>query len=93
MVGEPTIIDVNFVDKGLKALHQMQITLAPNPNDPAGERDHGEHSQCLRARRRVCEGIRRGVTDILATGMERGPPLLGSSRRPGKRGLIRFNEG
>jgi hypothetical protein len=32
-VGEPTIINVRFVDKDLRVVHQMQITLPPCSND------------------------------------------------------------
>jgi hypothetical protein len=32
-VGEPTIINVRSVDKDLKVVHQMQITLPPCSND------------------------------------------------------------
>ena len=31
--GEPTIINVNFVDKDLKVVDQMQMTVAAPPND------------------------------------------------------------
>jgi hypothetical protein len=33
-VGEPTIINLNFVDKDLKVVNQMQMTVAAPPNDP-----------------------------------------------------------
>jgi hypothetical protein len=42
MVGEPTIIDVKFVDKGSKAIHQTQITSAPTRTILAGERTMGD---------------------------------------------------
>jgi hypothetical protein len=32
-VGEPTILTVNFVDKDSKVVNQMQMTIAPPPND------------------------------------------------------------
>jgi hypothetical protein len=32
-VGEPTIINLRFVDKDLRVVHQMQITLPPYSND------------------------------------------------------------
>jgi hypothetical protein len=32
-VGEPTIINLRFVDKDLRVVGQMQITLPPCPND------------------------------------------------------------
>jgi hypothetical protein len=33
-VGEPTTFDLRFVDKDLRVVHQMQITLPPCPNEP-----------------------------------------------------------
>ena len=35
--GEPTIINLSFVDKDLKVVNQMQMTIAVPPND-AGRR-------------------------------------------------------
>jgi hypothetical protein len=32
-VGEPTTFDLRFVDKDLKVVDQMQLTLATYPND------------------------------------------------------------
>jgi hypothetical protein len=32
-VGEPIIITVDFVGKDLKVVNQMQMTIAPPPND------------------------------------------------------------
>ena len=33
-VGEPTIINLSFVDKELGVVGQMQMTLPPCPNEP-----------------------------------------------------------
>ena len=32
-VGEPTIINLSFVDRDLKVVNQMQMTVAAPPND------------------------------------------------------------
>jgi hypothetical protein len=32
-VGEPTTFDLRFVDKDLRVVHQMQITIAAPPNN------------------------------------------------------------
>jgi hypothetical protein len=32
--GEPTIVNLSFVDKDLKVVNQMQMTVAAPPNDP-----------------------------------------------------------
>jgi hypothetical protein len=40
--GEPTIINLNFVDRDLKVVNQMQMTIAAPRTTLAGERDHGD---------------------------------------------------
>jgi hypothetical protein len=40
-VGEPTTFDLRFVDKDLRVVHQMQITIAAPPNN-AGWRARAE---------------------------------------------------
>jgi hypothetical protein len=43
--GEPTIINLSFVDRDLKVVNQMQMTIAAPPND-AGWRAHRPIAAC-----------------------------------------------